>query len=80
MGVISSTLLVGFGMNSFEYNGSFGQGLSFNAICGILALPAAAMVPVSWYLIDEPRALTTRPCRCPRPSLATLRPDAMRSE
>ena len=54
LGVVLSMLLVGFGMNGAEYNGSFEAGLSFNAICGLLALPAAAMAPVSWLMIDEP--------------------------
>merc|ERR1719424_467402 len=53
LGSVSSILLVGFGMNSREYNGSFDQGLSFNTICGILAVPAALMVPISWFFISE---------------------------
>lgn len=53
LGSVSSILLVGFGMNSREYNGSFDQGLSFNTICAILAVPAALMVPVSWFFISE---------------------------
>ena len=53
MGSVTSVLLVGFGMNGREYNGSFDWGLSFNDICRILAVPAALMVPVSWLLIQE---------------------------
>ena len=50
-----ANLLVGFGMNGPEYNGTFASGLSFSAICAILAVPSALMVPVSWLLIDETR-------------------------
>lgn len=53
LGVIVATLLVGFGMNGREYNGTFDGGMSFNAICGTLAVPATLMVPASWYLIHE---------------------------
>ncbi|KAL1527580.1 hypothetical protein AB1Y20_008967 [Prymnesium parvum] len=63
IGVICATLLVGFGMNGKEYNGSFDFGLSFNTICAILALPSTAMVPISWFLIDEPRSSVIRTCR-----------------
>ena len=52
---ILATLLVGFGMNGREYNGTFDGGLSFSAICAILAVPSSLMVPVSWLLIDETR-------------------------
>ena len=54
LGQVGSSLLVGFGMNGREYNGTFRRGLSFNAVCMLLALPAAAMVPISWLYIDEP--------------------------
>jgi MFS family permease len=55
-GSVASILLVGFGMNGPEYNGTFdSKVLSFNQICGILAIPATAMIPISWYLVDEPR-------------------------
>ena len=50
-----ANLLVGFGMNGPEYNGTFASGLSFSAICAILAVPSALMVPISWLLIDETR-------------------------
>jgi hypothetical protein len=53
LGSVSSILLVGFGMNSREYNGSFDAGFSFNTICGILAVPSALMVPISWFFISE---------------------------
>lgn len=53
-GRVAAALLVGFGLNGPEYNGSFSSGISFNTVCAILALPAAAMIPVSLVLIDEP--------------------------
>lgn len=46
--------LVGVCMNSKQYNGSFTWGLSFPSVCGIFSVPAAAMVPCSWWL-HEPR-------------------------
>jgi uncharacterized membrane protein YgcG len=55
VGMITSKLLVGFGMNGKEYNGSFPVGLSFSAVCAILAVPAALMVPISWLLVPEHR-------------------------
>ena len=55
IGMICAKLLVGVGMNGREYNGTFESGLSFNAVCAILALPAFAMVPISWYLVEEPK-------------------------
>ena len=54
-GMITSQLLIGFGMNGPEYNGTFSTGLSFNAICACLSVPAIAMVPISWYFIEEPK-------------------------
>ena len=54
LGKICAGVLVGFGMNSYEYNGTFATGLSFNAICAIFSLFAAVMVPVSWMCVDEP--------------------------
>ena len=55
IGGICAKLLVGFGMNGKEYNGSFPVGLSFSAVCGILAVPALLMVPISWFLVPEVR-------------------------
>ena len=55
LGMICSQLIVGFGMNGPEYNGSFSGGISFNAVCIILAIPAVAMIPISWFLVEEPK-------------------------
>lgn len=46
--------VVGLGMNSKLYNGSFERGLSFSQICLIFAVPAAAMIPISVLLVREP--------------------------
>lgn len=54
IGQICAGLLVGLGMNGPEYEGTFGGGLSFGAVCAILSVASAAMVPISWLLIDEP--------------------------
>jgi MFS family permease len=63
LGIISATLLVGLGMNGPEYNGSFQSGMSFSAVCAILAVPSACMVPVSWFLIEEEPHVRTRSTR-----------------
>jgi len=55
VGQICAQLLVGFGMNGREYNGSFDGGLSVSAVYALLAVPAMAMVPISWYLVEEPK-------------------------
>eukprot|EP00747_Dinoflagellata_sp_TGD_P008517 gnl/TRDRNA2_/TRDRNA2_118145_c0_seq1.p1 gnl/TRDRNA2_/TRDRNA2_118145_c0~~gnl/TRDRNA2_/TRDRNA2_118145_c0_seq1.p1 ORF type:complete len:563 (+),score=56.63 gnl/TRDRNA2_/TRDRNA2_118145_c0_seq1:80-1768(+) len=55
----SVTLLIAFGMNGKEYNGSFSWGLSFPTVCSILVLPCIVMVPVSWLCVDEPRVEKT---------------------
>jgi hypothetical protein len=46
-------------MNGREYNGSFASGLSFSAVCAILAVPSVLMVPISWYLVEEPKLVGT---------------------
>ncbi|KAJ1448110.1 hypothetical protein M885DRAFT_450591, partial [Pelagophyceae sp. CCMP2097] len=53
MGNIVSVCFVGLGMNSWEYNGSFDWGLSFNAMCAVFSVPALVMIPVSWYFVYE---------------------------
>ena len=57
LGAATATCLIGFGMNGREYHGSFDTGLSYSAICGILAVPAGLMVPVSGLVAEE---LSTR--------------------
>ncbi|KAJ8602355.1 hypothetical protein CTAYLR_004242 [Chrysophaeum taylorii] len=54
MGQICSIVLVGLGMNSPRYGGSFRVGLTYAQICGILAVVATAMIPISTYLVVEP--------------------------
>ncbi len=44
-GFIASQLLIGFGMNAYEFNGTFATGLSFGAVVGIMCAVAALMVP-----------------------------------
>ena len=52
-GLISSRLLVGFGMNTPEYSGTFEAGLGFQGIVTIFGLISAAMAPVSWLYVRE---------------------------
>lgn len=54
LGSIVAALVVGLGMNGREYNGTFDVTLSFTHVCGMIAVPAAAMVPISWIYIEEP--------------------------
>jgi len=58
VGSICAQILVGFGMNGKEYKGSFDSSLSFNQICGILAIPCVAMIPLSWFGITEEKSTT----------------------
>jgi len=58
VGSIASSLLVGFGMNGPDYNGSFAWGLSFNFICGLLGCVVLVQIPISIMLIEEPRPQT----------------------
>ncbi len=62
VGQVVALLLVGLAMNSHEYLGEFDQGLSFNGICGALAVPCILMIPVSWYGIAEQEALEGPGC------------------
>lgn len=55
IGVVFAVALVGLCMNGKEYNGTFDWTLTYNQICGILAIPAGIMVPVSWFLVREER-------------------------
>lgn len=58
IGGICAQFLVGFGMNGREYLGNFDSSLTFNQVCGILAIPCVIMVPLSWFGIVEERATT----------------------
>jgi len=53
IGVVVSVALVGLCMNGKIYQGTFDWTLSYNQICGILAIPAGIMVPVSWLCVQE---------------------------
>lgn len=58
IGQVGAHLLIGLGMNGPEYAGTFNVGLSFNQLCVLLAFLSAAMLPITWLLVDEP--LSTR--------------------
>jgi len=58
-GQIVAVFLVAFGMNTYEYNGTFSVGFSWNTILAILAIPSICMVPLSWYRIVEPEVEET---------------------
>ena len=52
-GSIAAIMLVGFGMNGKEYNGTFDWTLSFPQICLCFSVPCAAMIPASWFLVED---------------------------
>ena len=61
LGQVVAVVIVAFGMNGPEYNGSSSTTqLTFSQVAAILAVPAACMVPVSWYGVREP-TVTGRP-------------------
>lgn len=53
LGSVGSVALVAFCMNGKQYNGTFEWTLTYNQICLVLAVPAAVMVPVSWFLVTD---------------------------
>jgi len=56
IGGVVASLLVGLGMNGREYNGTMDRSpLSFTQVCGLLAIPSAMMIPVSWLYVHETR-------------------------
>jgi hypothetical protein len=57
VGFIASQCLIGFGMNSFEFNGSFRSGLSFTSVVGILTAVSGLIVVAQLWCNedDEPR-------------------------
>ena len=52
-GQILSYVIVGLCLNGKDYNGTFDWSLSFPQVCLLFALPAAVMVPLSWYCVHE---------------------------
>jgi hypothetical protein len=54
---IISACMVGFGMNGPEYGGSFSESLGFNAIMGICSAFALAVIPFTWYCIQEEKVM-----------------------
>lgn len=54
LGQSLSAIIVGFGMNSYLYNGSFERGLSFPQVMAFFAIPALAMIPITAALVIEP--------------------------
>ena len=73
LGAATATCLIGFGMNGREYHGSFDTGLSYSAICGILAVPAGLMVPVSGLVVEElSRDPTSHTPHSPHPQVSWL--------
>ncbi|KAG8459616.1 hypothetical protein KFE25_000972 [Diacronema lutheri] len=56
LGQSAASIVVGFGMNSHLYNGSFERGLSFTQVMALFAVPALFMVPITAALVVEPPA------------------------
>jgi len=55
IGQAFSSMFIAFFMNSKAYNGSFNWGLTFEQVAFCLAIPALLMVPISAFLVVEPR-------------------------
>ncbi|KAF1330513.1 Transmembrane protein, partial [Globisporangium splendens] len=51
-----STGMVGFGLNSADYGGSFSSAMGYNAVMGVCAFFAFAIIPISWYYMTEEKA------------------------
>lgn len=51
--MIISSAMVGFGLNSDAYGGTFSGSMGFNAVMGVCAAFAAAVIPFSWFCIEE---------------------------
>ena len=53
LGHFLSSIFNGFGMNSYAYNGSFPDGLSFRTMCMVYAAMVACVIPVLYFYVHE---------------------------
>ncbi|CAL1138010.1 unnamed protein product [Cladocopium goreaui] len=53
LGMVFAVALVGIGMNGKEYQGTFDFSLTYSQVMLIFSLPAGAMVPISWFLVQD---------------------------
>jgi len=54
IGQMCAIMLVAFGMNGPEYNGTFASSaFSWSTLMKIFAIPAALMIPLSWFRVVE---------------------------
>ncbi|RLN48759.1 hypothetical protein BBJ28_00012754 [Nothophytophthora sp. Chile5] len=51
--VIISSAMIGFGLNSPDYGGTFSGAMGFNAVMGVCAFFSLAVMPFSWFCITE---------------------------
>jgi hypothetical protein len=51
-----SAAMVGFGLNSKPYGGSWDVGMGFNALMGVCAVASLVIIPISWFCIAEEKA------------------------
>lgn len=57
LGSVVAVCLVGLCMNGKKYEGTFEWTLEFNQICGVLAIPAGIMIPISLFVVTEERGI-----------------------
>jgi len=62
IGQACTSIFVGLGLNGKLYNGTFDWSLSFNNIVMGFAIPSALMVPISFFLIKEPKGKASDTC------------------
>uniref|UniRef100_K3WNN5 Major facilitator superfamily associated domain-containing protein n=1 Tax=Globisporangium ultimum (strain ATCC 200006 / CBS 805.95 / DAOM BR144) TaxID=431595 RepID=K3WNN5_GLOUD len=52
---VVSAAIMGFGMNSDDYGGTYSWAFGFNGLMVICAVSSLVLVPISWYCIQEER-------------------------
>ncbi|KAJ0409883.1 hypothetical protein P43SY_005777 [Pythium insidiosum] len=51
-----SAAMVGFGLNSHDYGGTWSKGMGFNGVMAVCAVASLLIIPISWLCIHEQRA------------------------
>uniref|UniRef100_K3X7G1 Transmembrane protein n=1 Tax=Globisporangium ultimum (strain ATCC 200006 / CBS 805.95 / DAOM BR144) TaxID=431595 RepID=K3X7G1_GLOUD len=51
-----STMMIGFGLNSAEYGGTFSSSMGFNGVMWVCAAFSLAVLPFSWFCMTESKA------------------------
>uniref|UniRef100_K3X8I2 Major facilitator superfamily associated domain-containing protein n=1 Tax=Globisporangium ultimum (strain ATCC 200006 / CBS 805.95 / DAOM BR144) TaxID=431595 RepID=K3X8I2_GLOUD len=48
-----SAAMIGFGLNSADYGGTFSSAMGYNAVMGVCAFFSLAIIPISWFCMTE---------------------------